>query len=204
MKIEVQLLFPMSMECQEETKGGSSEKRKYSYRLEDIKAVNSYRAQGNVLKKNPISTICFILAGVLGLFGFIFIIVMATSEKVNTGIGLNIGLSVCIIGAVILCGAATLIHMKNDTSMYLVVEIETVAVEKHQLIKASRLIEGSRECDIKRGIILPVNNFSVQFINEIDNAIIKAQIENRETREVKTGTVKTKTTKSRKKSVDNN
>lgn len=87
--------------------------------------------------------------------------------------------------------------------MYLVVEIETMAVEKHQLIKASRLVEGAKDCDIKRGIILPVNDFTVQFIDEIDNAIVKAQIGNREKREGKAETIKAKGTKSRKKSVGN-
>ena len=151
----------------------------------------------------PISTVCFILASILGLVGLVSIIVMATSETIVSDAGSNIGLTICIIGAVVLCCVAVLSRMKNDTTMYLVVEIETMAVEKHQLIKASRLVEGSKDCDIKRGIILPVNDFTMQFIDEIDNAIVKAQIANREKREVKAETIKAKGTKSRKKSVGN-
>lgn len=42
----------------------------------------------------------------------------------------------------------------------------------------------------------------MQFIDEIDNAIVKAQIENKEKREVRIETTKAKGTKGRKKSAN--
>lgn len=162
-------------------------RKKFSYKLEDIKAINSYEENGKVTKKNPIAKVLFIIAGILFLVGISAIIAgfsasaeISTSSNVmvdETSSGTSIVWSiVCLVGAVVSCIIGAYMREKKENTSFLAVEIESTITERQQLLSASKLNEDAKYSQIKTAIILPANNDTKLFVEDLDNAIIEAQM----------------------------
>lgn len=157
--------------------GDSYEKKKYSYRLGDIKAVNTYVTRGKLDKKNKVALIVGGLAIVFLLIGILLLFRNTTAIQ-GTGVGATslIGSLICIAWGIALGAVSFLLRKKSETTTYMVVEIETSPLQKSVLANASKMSEGVKDGEIKKTITLPVNEFAMQFANEIDNIIIETQI----------------------------
>lgn len=162
---------------QEINDGDSYEKKKCSYRLGDIKAVNTYVTRGKLDKKNKVALIVGGLAIVFLLIG-IFLLFRNTTTKQGTGVGITslVGALICVAWGIVLGAVSFLLRKKSETTTYMVVEIETSLLQKSVLANASKMSEGVKDGEIKKIITLPVNEFAMQFANEIDNIIIETQI----------------------------
>lgn len=162
-------------------------RRKFSYRLEDVKAINSYEENGKITRKNPISKVLFIIAGILFLVGISAIIAgysasveIPTSSNVKvdeTSSGTSIVWSVvCLVGAVVSCIIGACMREKKEKTSFLAVEIESAITEKQQLLSASKLNEDMKYSQIKTAIVLPANKDTKLFVEDLDNAVIEAQM----------------------------
>lgn len=189
--------------AQEYKKKSVYKRKKYSYKLDDIRAINTYEERGKVAKKNPLAIAMFVLAGLLFFGGMISVIVNSSSNLDTVGNSTNgdgsiVGLIICFIVAIILCIVGALMREKKEKTAFVVLEIETTSTVKHQLLKASKFSEGTNDYEIKTAIILPANNDTKLFVDELDNAIIEAQMRKAQS---KTSSIpsSTKTTKRTKK-----